>query len=282
MKISKPASALVQLHHCWAAACFCLGMLAGTSSLAAECKKIIVSADPAYPPLHWHDGASLQGASIEVTTRILDDLGLAYEVRYVGPWKRVLFNAEAGNIDMVVTLKNTSERRRYLDFTSNAAFANPIVVFVPRVSNFKFDKWDDLKGKRGGVTLGNKFGDGFDEFMEAQLTIDSAQLPEASFKKMALGRIDYFITGLYTGMAYILEHELNAEFTSLNPSVTQSYNYMGFVKSSPCIKHLPDFDRRLGELKRQGVVQTIVDRNFERWHNLILEKKRAKNSPVVR
>ena len=191
---------------------FCLALLMTSPCLAQECKKIVISADPAYPPLHWYDGTTLQGASIEITTRILDDLGLPYEVRYVGPWKRVLLNAERGAIDMVVSLKNIPERRDYLEFTSNVAFANPIAVFVPRASNFKYAKWQDLKGKRGGVTLGNKFGNGFDEFMDAQLTTDAAPTPESNFKKMALGRIDYFITGFYTGMAYILEHDLETEF----------------------------------------------------------------------
>lgn len=273
MKNFNITAARLQLYGLAAACWFTLSLLLSNATLAQECKKIIISADPAYPPLHWYDGATLQGASIEVATRILDDLGLPYEVRYVGPWKRVLLNAEKGNIDMVVSLKNIPERRRYLEFTSNAAFANPIVVFVPRAANFKYTKWEDLKGKRGGVTLGNQFGDGFDEFMETQLTIDAAPLPESSFKKMAIGRIDYFVTGLYTGMAYILEHDLDTEFKALNPAVTQSYNYMGFVKSSPCLKHLPAFDRRLAKLKRQGAIQAIVDRNLERWHLLIRESK---------
>lgn len=279
-KISLPVARL-HSNRVWAACWFCLSLSLTASSLAQECKKIVISADPSYPPLHWYDGSTLQGASIEVTARILDDLGLPYEIKYVGPWKRVLFNAEQGNIDMVVTLKNTQERRTYLAFTSNAAFANPIVVFVPRASNFKYSKWGDLKGKRGGVTRGNKFGEGFDEYMDEQLTIDFAPLPESSFKKMKIGRIDYFITGLYAGMAYISENELEAEFTALNPYVTQSYNYMGFVKRSPCIKYLPAFDNHLAELKRQGIIQTIVDRNLARWRILMRESRSAKIAPFL-
>ncbi len=240
---------------------------------AAECKKLVISADPAYPPLHWQKGNVLQGASIEIATKILDDLGVPYEVRYVGPWSRVLHSAEQGEIDMISTLKVTPERLGYLEFTSNPAFANPIAVFVPRNSSLHYSKWDDLIGLRGGITRGNKFGSGFDEFLETYLNIDGANLPESSFKKMAIGRIDYFITGLYTGLAYIAEHGQESEFIALTPYVAETQNRMGFVKASPCIKYLPAFDKRLGEMQRQGAVQVILDRNLERWRVLSRESR---------
>ncbi|MES2071096.1 MAG: transporter substrate-binding domain-containing protein [Pseudomonadota bacterium] len=246
------------------------------ASTGGECKKIVLSADPAYPPLHWYDGKTLQGASIEVATRILAELGIPYEVRYVGPWSRVLRSAELGEIDMITTLKTTPERRNYLEFTSNPAFANPVAVFVPRNSNFHYSRWDDLIGMRGGITRGNKFGNGFDEFLETYLSIDGANLPESSFKKMAIGRIDYFVTGLYTGLAYIAEHGLEAEFIALQPYVVETQNLVGFVKTSPCIKYLPAFDKRLGEMQRQGAIQVILDRNLERWRVLSRESKKAR------
>src|SRR5438105_2974975 len=93
-------------------------MLASAVSAEAHaaCDKLILSADPDYPPLHWYDGKAWYGPSIELATRILDDLQIPYEVRYVGPWKRVLANATVGKIDLVATLKIQPERERYLDF----------------------------------------------------------------------------------------------------------------------------------------------------------------------
>ena len=69
------------------------------AAMAAEpagCPKVVVSADPDYPPLHWYDGKELRGPSVELAARILSDLQIPYEVRYVGPWKRVLATASAG------------------------------------------------------------------------------------------------------------------------------------------------------------------------------------------
>lgn len=261
----------------WLSCRFFIVCVCATISLsiaAAECKKVVVSADPAYPPLHWYDGKALRGASIELTTKILSELGVPYEVRYVGPWSRVLHSAELGEIDVIATLKLTPERLNYLEFTSNPAFANPVAVFVPHNSTLRFSKWDDLIGLRGGITRGNKFGNGFDQFLETYLTIDGANTPESSFKKMAIGRIDYFITGLYTGLAYIAEHGQESEFTALMPYVVDTQNRVGFVKASPCIKYFPAFDKRLGEMQRQGAIQVILDHNLERWRVLSRESKK--------
>ena len=38
----------------------------------AQCTNLVIAADPAYPPLHWYDGTTLPGASIEITKRVLE------------------------------------------------------------------------------------------------------------------------------------------------------------------------------------------------------------------
>ncbi|WP_044530643.1 transporter substrate-binding domain-containing protein, partial [Herbaspirillum sp. B65] len=86
------------------------------SVAAADCAKVIISADSDYAPLHWYDGKRLTGASIEIATRALTALKIPYEVRYVGPFHRVLKEAESGAVSMVASLKNTPERQQYLAF----------------------------------------------------------------------------------------------------------------------------------------------------------------------
>src|SRR6516225_9999020 len=91
----------------------------------ADCERLVLTADPGYPPLHWYDGKTLRGASISIAQRVLTDLGIAYEVRYVGPFARVMAMAERGEVDMVTTLKKTSEREGFLLYPKTAAMANP-------------------------------------------------------------------------------------------------------------------------------------------------------------
>lgn len=245
------------------------GAFAATDAVTpTRCERVRISADPDYPPLHWYDGSHLQGASIEVATRVFKDLGIPYSVEYMGPWTRVLASAKAGEIDVVTTLKDTPERRSFLSYPTTPAFANPIVIYVARGQVFAYAKWSDLIGRQGGMTLGNVFGGGFDEYLEAKLKVEAANTPEINFGKLELGRIDYFITGLYTGAATLVRLGKEDRFTTLMPPVTETANYVAFVKASPCSAYLPAFDRRLAELVRAGVVEKIVAGSVVHWRHM--------------
>lgn len=234
--------------------------MAGAS--ARECERIVVTADPDYPPLHWYDGRTLRGASIDVVTSTLSRLGLPYEVRYVGPFSRVLRMAEIGEIDIVTTLKITPEREVFLTYAPTPAFTNPVAVFTLRANNFPYQQWSDPIGKRGGITLGNKFGGGFDEYMTSKLNVESANRMDLNFAKLKAGRIDYFITGRYAGLAYLAQNDLEGEFVAQTTPVTETKNYVAFSKLSPCLKHLPSFEHQLAELVRSGKVRDILEENL--------------------
>ena len=214
----------------------------------ADCDKVIVSADPDYPPLHWHDSQRLQGPSIELAARVLSDLQIPFEVRYVGPWKRVLANAAVGQVDLVATLKLQPERERYLEFVRTPAFPNPVAVFVPRQHTFLFNSWGDLKSRKGGIALGNRFGPDFEEFAASHLRLEEAGTAETNFRKLAAGRIDYFVTGLFTGETYLATHQLSEQFVAMRPFVTEDKNYFAFSRSSPCQKYHDAFEARLKDL----------------------------------
>ncbi|KQV90370.1 hypothetical protein ASD15_24020 [Massilia sp. Root351] len=231
---------------------------------AAECSKVIVSADPDYQPLHWYDGQSLRGASIDLATRVLEDIGAPYEVRYSGPWKRVLAAAQAGQVDLVATLKILPERERYLAFAPTPAFRNPVAIFVDRQRSFAYANWDDLRDKRGGAALGNRFGPDFDRFAETELHLQESGTLDTNFRKLGLGRIDYFLVGLYAGEAYLANHGLGERYMALRPFATEDRNYFGFSRNSPCIKYLEPFEARLRALVKSGAAVSILNANLQR------------------
>jgi polar amino acid transport system substrate-binding protein len=233
----------------------------------AACERMVVTSDPAYPPLHWYDGQTLQGASIEIAKRVLDDLKIPYEIRFVGPFPRVLLLARHGDVDMVATLKQTPERDAFLLFPPTPALSNPVSVFTQAGSSFPFHDRADLEGRRGGITRGNKFGAPLDNFIEERLRIEEANSPENSFDKLALGRIDYFITGYYTGMAILLKRGDEARFAARAPYLAETANYLALTKEGKCRDKLELIDARLAVLKKNGVIDDIVRKSFQTWKN---------------
>lgn len=240
-------------------------LASGREVLAAPCDKVIVTADPEYPPLHWYDGKTLRGASVQVVTRVLDDIGVPYELRYVGPFARVMSLAEAAQVDVVTTLKITPERQAFLTFSAVPAFTNPVAIFEMRGRPLGFAQWTDLEGKRGGMVRGNRFGEPFDGFMRAKLYVEEADTLAVNFRKLELNRIDYVITGYYAGMASLGALRMDDRVQALKPFINESVNYVGFVSKSPCIRHLDAFNKRLAELVKAGVPQQMIGDALKQW-----------------
>ena len=240
----------------------------------AECSRLVLTADPAYPPLHWYDGKTLQGASIEIAKRVLDDLGISYEVRYVGPFPRIMLMAERGEVDMVATLKKTPEREQFLLFPKTDAFSNPVAVFASRKHLFEFRDRQDLVGLRGGIISGNLFGDGLDEYLRKNLVFEEANSPENNFDKLKLGRIDYFLTGYYAGMAFLLKRGDEDQFIALTPFITETPNFIALTRKGRCAEKLGLIDERLETLKKNGVIDELIRQGIQTWksHPFIDEK----------
>jgi len=227
-----------------------------------ECTKLVLSDDSDYGPMHWYDGTKLTGVSIDIVTAALTAIHVPYEVRYLGPLQSVLEAAKTGELDMVASLKETPQRRAYLAFTKEPVFTNPVAVFVASDKVFSYTKWSDLLGKKGGVSQSNQFGGGFDEFMAKNLVIEVEKKTYMNFAKVDLGRIDYLITGYYSGLAYLKQSGQRDRFVALKPFVTETNSMVAMSKRSPCLKYLQALDDQLAIMRQQGQLKAILERNL--------------------
>ncbi|WP_168188053.1 ABC transporter substrate-binding protein [Hahella sp. CCB-MM4] len=245
--------------------CQLLIIVACSQALAAECKRVVFSAHPNYPPYHWAEGDQIVGASVDVAKIILDELGMPYESRFVGPWKRVLLNAEKGEIDLVLALKDVPDRRQYLEFTRSPFYENPVAVFVPKGHEFEFKQWSDLKGRHGTLNLGDRHGEDFDLYVENELDVLRVAGLEGNFNALVNERSSYFITGLYTGRAYLETSGLKSKVSILPNPVSTGVIHFAFSGKSPCLSLMSYFDKRLEELRLSGETGQLLEQNIERW-----------------
>ncbi|GAB6126050.1 substrate-binding periplasmic protein [Humidesulfovibrio idahonensis] len=230
---------------------------------AGQCRELTYSTNPNYPPYDWAVSESaFDGASIELL-RMAAPPGVALKPAVL-PWPRALELAKTGKIDLLVSLRVTPERSAFLLFTRHRAFPNPIVVFVRKDRAFPFKSWADLKGRRGGVSLGDTFGGGFDEYSRRELSLEESPTMENNFKKLDAGRIDYFITSRYVGEAYAASHRLTHEFVTLSPAISEMDIHFGFSRVSPCAGLVEQMSRRLEELDRKGVPEQLLRKHLRR------------------
>jgi polar amino acid transport system substrate-binding protein len=177
----------------------------------------------------------------------------------------VLKSAEFGQIDLIVSLKPTPEREAYLAFTRNPSFPNPMAVFAARARPLAFDSPQDLVGKRGGRTAGDRFGDAFDRYAEQSLTLEDADSLGINFQKLVAGRIDYVVTGLYTGRAQLLRLGLNDKVMPLERPVNDGSVHHGFSRRSPCAGLLDAVDAKLAAARKDGLQARLLEEALQQW-----------------
>ncbi|MBV8048704.1 MAG: transporter substrate-binding domain-containing protein [Paludibacterium sp.] len=237
------------------------------SSLAlAQAPKVVITyaTNPNYPPYDWAiSDTAYDGASIELLTRACPPGVELHPL--VFPWKRAMALAEAGKIDMLISLRITPERSQFLQFTSHRAFPNPIAVFVRKDRAFPFRQWSDLRGHLGGYSAGDSFGAGFDAYWRRSLTMEEAPSMSTNFQKLLLGHIDYFVSSYYLGLGYIRSHPEAQAIIALQPMISEQDIYFAFSKQSPNQRYLDAFSQRLEALDKKGVPDALLKKYLLRY-----------------
>ena len=228
----------------------------------AQDKVIRWATNPQYPPYDWSvDGDRYAGACIDLLALVIPK-GYSLEPVVV-PWPRAQKMAKEGRIDLLVNLRITPERSKWLEFSKNPTFANPISVFMRKEDVIPLKSWDELILLKGGVTIGDAFGNGFDNYLKDNLKVEASPNVRSSFLKLDVGRIDYFVTGYYTGMAWLSSEGLQDRIVTLKPPISDTYIHLGFSKLSPHLAVLPEIDRKLSELGADGTLKRILQSHIE-------------------
>jgi len=178
------------------------------------------------------------------------------------PWKRCLFMAEKGNMDGVMLLTSSEERAGYLEFTRPLMSDNNLAWFKKGLQlKGSWASFEELKPYRIGVTAGFNYGDKFNKAKKRyQLKTDEANDIIANFNKLALERIDIFFVNLAAANDALKEFpELRAQVTYTDGLFEKVPFYIGFSKQSPAKKYLPDFNKAIDSMIKDGTIERILN-----------------------
>lgn len=243
-------------------AVLCLTALTGLAR--AQQKVIRWATNPQYPPYGWAASDSeYAGAGTELLPLIAPK-GYVWQPVMV-PWARAQEMAKRGEIDLLLNLRITPERSKWLKFSSHPTFFNPIVVFMREDHAIPFKSWHELKPLRGGVTLGDAFGNGFDEFLKDHLATEAIPNMSGNFRKLDSGRIDYFVSGYYMGLAWLSNAGLQGRIGALTPPVSATSIHLGFSQLSPHRGLLPEIDRKLAILGADGTLARLLAESLKKY-----------------
>jgi polar amino acid transport system substrate-binding protein len=218
---------------------------------------VIASGHPEWPPIMFQSGSAIDGAGPALLKKILDGAGVTATFPYTGTWDQVQAKARTGEVDMLVAAYKTTERQGYMLY-SDAYTTDPVAIYVARGKAFPFPSWDVLIGKKGIAMVGDSYGQAFDDFAAARLTLTRATTTAEAFNLIASGQGDYFLYSLYAGDDYLKKARAASQFESLPTFVSEENFYITISKNSPFVKYLPRINQAIAKYKADGTVTALI------------------------
>jgi len=220
-------------------------------------RALVASGHPEWQPIMFKSGEEIQGAGPALEKMIFDKLGVKTEFPYKGAWDEVQAKAKSGEVDSLVAAYKTDERLTYMDY-SEPYTTDPVALFVKAGNNLKFEKPEDLIGKKGIGTVGDSYGQTFDNFIKAKLTVQTVKTSQEAFDLLTSGKADYFVYSLYAGVNEIKLKNLQGKVESLPHFVAEENFFITFSKKSPFTKYLPQVNELIKQYKADGTIDRLI------------------------
>ncbi|MEB0138184.1 MULTISPECIES: substrate-binding periplasmic protein [unclassified Undibacterium] len=250
------------------ASLLCAQLWAATA-VADECKKLIATGNPEYPPFLWRnpdDDSHLIGASTELMQAIAAEIGIPIEVRYVGPWARVQEEAKLGHVDLLAGAFLTIPRMEYMDYFYPRLRETRSVIWTRKNSRMTYRNWSDLAGKTGITVINNSFGEEFDRYAKESLKFSTVPSLEQAFLLLNMSRADYLIYEEDPGLAYVAKLNMT-NIKALDSAITNENLYLTLSHKSPC--NTPELRGRIAKalykLDKQNLMNKLVASNIQLW-----------------
>ncbi|MGH8415822.1 MAG: substrate-binding periplasmic protein [Pseudomonas sp.] len=236
------------------------------------CVHLTATGNAEYPPYLWrdpHNPNRLIGANADLIKHLGTLLGLQIEVIYAGPWSRAQEQVRSGRIDMLAGYFLTTDRERTLNFVKPPFLFTSSMIWVRKSETFQYREWSDLIGRNGGTLVGNSYGQAFDDYAKANLSLEAVPTASQAFQKLTLKRNDFVIFEQFPGMALTKKLGVEAAVEALEPPISSEGLYLALSPNSLCI-HQSLRDQITDEMKKivsSPLPQALVKSNLELWNS---------------
>jgi polar amino acid transport system substrate-binding protein len=213
-----------------------------------------------FAPFSWKDAEGhMKGIFIDVHNEALNRRMGVSVTHAEYPWKRAQIMVKRGEADGFTTVP-TSERREYTEISKESVIISDVVLFAsvknPKMEDFKKVKTiSDLKGFRLVDYLGNGWAkknlDGLDVTWEYGIS--------ETLILLASGKGDMFVQS-----GHVTDY--NIKKLGLQNQIVEIHNVLESVSFNLCIGKksayaniLPEFDKTIQEMRKDGTLQKIYD-----------------------
>jgi len=235
------------------------------------CDHLTATGNAEYPAYLWrdpHNPDRLIGANADLIKYLGTLVGLRIDVVYGGPWSRAQEEVRAGRIDMLAGYFITSEREQTLHFVRPPFLFTSSMIWVRTSGAFEYREWSDLIGHNGGTLVNNSYGEAFDHYARANLSLEAVPTANQAFQKLILKRNDYVIFEQFPGIALAKKLGVEAAVEALEPPISSEGLYLALSLSSQCINQTlrSQIDIAMRKIVASPLPKALVNSNLDLWN----------------
>ena len=203
------------------------------SSIPGE---IIVAYHKNFYPYSYEENDRHKGIFPEIVREAAKVMGIKVKLIKL-PWKRMLQEANIGEVDAIMPLSKTKKRTEFLDYPTNGIAVVEAFFFTRR--DFKINytgDLNDLKDYTIGIVEDYSYGEEFDNANYFQK--DKSPSDEALVEKFKKGRFQVMLSSDRVIKFYAQKFEIFNEIRPLEPPITRNILHVGFSKKKSYSKEL--------------------------------------------
>jgi polar amino acid transport system substrate-binding protein len=248
----------------------CLVLLPSLGQAAGSCERLVATASPDAPPYAWRDPADprkLIGASVDVLTDVATQLGVTIDVLYAGRRSQALDEVRSGRMDILADAVLTTADLEHLDYVYPPLALNDYLVWSRQSSSASYASLADLAGHRGALSAKARVTPAFSAFAAQHLSLAPAENLTHTLEQLAQGTVDYAIAPRYAGAAAVASLGRSGQLIAHEVAVDRPGIYLAIAQDSACNDGWlrGQLAKKMTELAASGGVQSILQRNAERW-----------------
>ncbi|MEO2217088.1 transporter substrate-binding domain-containing protein [Chromobacterium vaccinii] len=197
------------------------------------------------------------GPYTEIVRELARRLGLPLRFLHC-PLSRCLAVMQQGRADLMIGVRPTPERSRYLDFLTPPFATSNHLVFYQRSGDARaLARYDDLLPLTVGVSEGVSYEAGFDR--DARIRRDASPGMESGFRKLAAGRVDALIVNASQGAALAARPEFAGRVKRAALTLDDRHpNRLALARRSPLHPRKADLEQALRGMVADGTVARIL------------------------
>lgn len=228
---------------------------------SASAEEIITISALEYSPWTGKD-LKFNGFVNHVISEAFQRKGYSVKFTYL-PWKRAVIKTKNGKYSALSYVYFSKDRAKEF-YLSNPISVEKIVFFHLKSNPMKdWKTLDDLKDYKFGATRGYTYTKEFWKAAESKrLKVDVIDSDKQNFKKLFVGRIDIFPSGLVNGYSILQKefHDSKSHLLTYPPKpLSKTTGHLAFTRSRKNSENLRQiFNQGLAELKEEGLYDQFL------------------------